>query len=146
MDAADAAARFIFLNRFCFNGLYRTNEDNQFNVPYAPSRTGQLPTVTEMRLIAKVLQSCTIRHGDFETVLAQTGEGDFVYLDPPYAVGNRRVFRQYGPSSFGLNDLQRLAEALVSMDARNVKFVLSYADCAEAKQFSQRWPHRRMLV
>jgi DNA adenine methylase len=146
MDDADAAARFIFLNRFCFNGLYRTNLAGQFNVPFAPARTGQLTTAADLHAAAKILKACTIRHADFETVLARTREGDFVYLDPPYAVGNRRVFRQYGPSSFGLNDLQRLADALVSMDARNVRFVLSYADCAEAKQFFQRWPSRRMLV
>ena len=103
LDAVDAAARFIFLNRFCFNGLYRTNKDGQFNVPYAPSGTGQLPTSTELREIAKTLRSCAITHADFEALLAQTREGDLVYLDPPYAVGNRRVFRQYGPSSFGLD-------------------------------------------
>ena len=146
MDDADAAASFIFLNRFCFNGLYRTNEAGQFNVPYAPAGTGQLPSASQLRRIAKALQSCTIRHADFEALLARTREGDFVYLDPPYAVGNRRVFRQYGPSSFGLDDLHRLSESLVSMDARNVKFVLSYADCAEARTFFHRWPRKKLFV
>ena len=146
MDPADAAARFIFLNRFCFNGLYRTNENGQFNVPYAPLGTGQLATAADLRLVAKVLEFCIVTRTDFEALLGRTRKGDLVYLDPPYAVGNRRVFRQYGPSSFGLHDLQRLAESLASMDARSVKFVLTYADCAEATKFFQQWPRRKMFV
>jgi DNA adenine methylase len=146
MDAADAAARFIFLNRYCFNGLYRTNEAGQFNVPFAPAGTGQLATAADLHVVSRALKSCTIKHADFESLLARTREGDLVYLDPPYAVGNRRVFRQYGPSSFGLHDLQRLAENLVSMNARNVKFVLSYADCSEATKFFHQWPRRKMFI
>lgn len=146
LAAEDAAARFIFLNRFCFNGLYRTNEAGGFNVPYGSSGTGQLPTVAELRSVAKALRFCTITRADFEETLERTKAGDFVYLDPPYAVGNRRVFRQYGPSSFGLHDLQRLADALASMDNRGVKFVLSYASCAEALEFFKRWPRRKIYI
>jgi DNA adenine methylase len=146
MDAADAAARFIFLNRYCFNGLYRTNEAGQFNVPFAPTGTGQLATAADLLAVSKALKSCTIKHEDFESILERTRPGDLVYLDPPYAVGNRRIFRQYGPSSFGLHDLQRLAESLVAMDARNVKFVLSYANCVEATKFFNQWPRRKMFV
>jgi DNA adenine methylase len=146
MDEPEAAAKFIFLNRFCFNGLYRTNLAGQFNVPFAPARTGHLATAAELHAAAKVLRNCTIEHADFESLLARTRAGDFVYLDPPYAFGNRRVFRQYGPSSFGLKDLNRLAKSLVSMDDRDVKFVLSYADCAEASSFFERWPRRKMFI
>lgn len=146
IDELDAAAKFIFLNRFCFNGLYRTNLAGQFNVPFGASGTGQLATAADLRAVAKILKPYTIKHTDFESLLARTTEGDFVYLDPPYAVGNRRVFRQYGPSSFGLDDLQRLADSLDAMDARNVKFVLSYADCAEAKHFFQRWPRKKIFI
>lgn len=146
LDSVDAAARFIFLNRFCFNGLYRTNMAGRFNVPYAPSGTGQLPSRTDLRSVAKALRRCTIEHADFGKIVAQTKLGDFVYLDPPYAVGNRRVFRQYGPSSFGLHDLQRLADDLASMDKRGVKFVLSYASCVEAVEFFRRWPRRKLYI
>jgi DNA adenine methylase len=146
LDAVDAAARFIFLNRYCFNGLYRTNNDGQFNVPFASSRTGRLPTARELRAASNALRSCTIERRDFEQTLRQTKSGDFVYLDPPYAVTNRRVFRQYGPSSFGLHDLQRLADALESMHNRRVKFLLSYASCSEASIFFKRWPSRNMYV
>jgi DNA adenine methylase len=143
---ADAAARFIFLNRFCFNGLYRTNQTGGFNVPYGSSGTGRLPTAAELWSVASALRNSTITRADFEQTLERTTAGDFVYLDPPYAVGNRRVFRQYGPSSFGLHDLQRLADALVSMDDRGVKFVLSYASCAEATEFFKRWTRRKIYI
>jgi DNA adenine methylase len=146
LDAADAAARFIFLNRFCFNGLYRTNEAGRFNVPFAPSGTGQLPTAAGLRSVANSLRQCTIQRSDFEVTLQQTRAGDFVYLDPPYAVGNRRVFSQYGPSSFGLNDLQRLADALITLDRRGVKFLLSYASSPEATHFFKTWPHKKIFI
>jgi DNA adenine methylase len=145
-DPADAAARFIFLNRFCFNGLYRTNRDGQFNVPFGSSGIGRVPTAQELRTVANALRVCTIRHADFYETLKRTKAGDFVYLDPPYALGNRRVFGQYGPSSFGLGDLQRLADALADMDKRGVKFVLSYAACAEASAFFRGWPRRRIFI
>lgn len=146
MEDVDAAARFIFLNRFCFNGLYRTNEAGRFNVPFGSSGTGRLPTAAELRSVAKALRHSTIARADFEETLERTKTGDFVYLDPPYAVGNRRVFRQYGPSSFGLHDLERLSESLASMDNRGVKFVLSYASCAEASQFFERWSRRKIYI
>lgn len=146
LDTVDAAARFIFLNRFCFNGLYRTNEAGRFNVPYASSGTGGLPTSAELHAIANAMTGCAIKHSDFEKTLEQTQPGDFVYLDPPYAVGNRRIFRQYGPSSFGLHDLQRLADCLTRMDRRGVKFLLSYASCPEVAEFFTRWPRRKIYI
>ena len=146
LNAVDAAARFIFLNRFCFNGLYRTNEAGRFNVPYGSSGTGRLPTGEQLRSVAGALRSCTIRRADFEETLQGTKPGDFVYLDPPYAVRNRRVFRQYGPSSFGLHDLQRLADRLAAMDKLGIKFVLSYAFCPEAIEYFRHWPQRRIYI
>jgi DNA adenine methylase len=146
LTANDAAARFIYLNRFCFNGLYRTNRCGQFNVPYGGSGTGRLPDASQLRQIAKYLSVCTISHKDFSKTLATTRAGDFVYLDPPYAVGNRRVFRQYDPSSFGLQDLKRLASHLRTMDKKGVKFVLSYAACAEANRYFKRWRQRKIYI
>lgn len=146
MDAVEAAARFIFLNRFCFNGLYRTNKAGRFNVPYGSEGTHRIPSSSELRSVATVLRTCTIKYLDFEKTLEMTKPGDLVYLDPPYAVGNRRVFHQYGPSSFGLHDLQRLSDCLNVMDKRGVKFVLSYAMCPEAAEFFSRWSHREIYV
>jgi DNA adenine methylase len=140
------AARFIYLNRYCFNGLYRTNEQGAFNVPHSGSRTGCLPSLSELRGVAKTLKRAKIIHADFQTTVGLVRPGDFVYLDPPFAVSNRRVFRQYGPSSFGLDDLQRLAEALVEIDSRNATFLVSYAMCREALQAFKKWHVRRAFT
>lgn len=146
LDPIDSAACFIFLNRFCFNGLYRTNKTGRFNVPYGAAGAGQLPTAADLRGVARTLGVCTIKNVDFSDVLEETKRGDFVYLDPPYAVGNRRLFRQYGPSSFGLGDLQRLADSLKSMHRKGAKFVLSYASCPEAARYFKGWPRRQTYV
>ncbi len=146
MSAVDRAARFIFLNRYCFNGLYRTNEDGHFNVPYASKRTGQLPDREQLSRAAGCLRRAQLHSSDFETLLkAEARKGDFVYLDPPFAVANRRVFRQYGPQVFGLEDLERLATLLDVLDNRGVKFVVSYAYCTEALQYLSTWTQRKVL-
>jgi DNA adenine methylase len=143
----ERAARFIFLNRFCFNGLYRTNAKGEFNVPFARSGTGDFPSKAAFVRSAILLRNAEIREGDFEKVLHEVVQrGDFVYLDPPYAVGNRRVFRQYGPHSFGLEDLERLRTTLVEIDARGARFVLSYAWCTEAIKSFSCWAHRRVYA
>ena len=146
LNPIDSAARFIFLNRFCFNGLYRTNLNGEFNVPYAPSKTGNLPTADELKAASGALRRASIRSGDFSTVLADVKANDFVYLDPPFAVENRRVFKQYGPQHFGVADLQRLATALTQIDRKGAAFVLSYAYCREALDMFGTWPRRKALV
>lgn len=146
MQPVASAARFIFLNRFCFNGLFRTNLKGQFNVPYAPSKTGDLPNTEELQAASHALRCASIRTGDFEDVLADVKANDFIYLDPPFAVSNRRVFRQYGPQTFGISDLRRLAAALTDLDHKGATFVLSYAYCREALEAFGAWPKRRILV
>lgn len=147
LNPLDRAARFIFLNRFCFNGIYRTNTKGAFNVPYAKSGTGDIPTWDVFWAAAQPLQSAIIVCADFEeVVLAHAREGDFVYLDPPYAVGNRRVFRQYDPQTFGLDDLKRMDQTLHMIDERNAKFVLSYAYSPESIEYFQDWKRQKVFI
>jgi DNA adenine methylase len=147
LKPADRAARFIFLNRFCFNGLYRTNTKGAFNVPYAPVGTGRLPSWEQLQACSRLLATSDLRDGDFEKILLENVKRtDFVYLDPPYAVQNRRVFRQYGPDTFGTSDLKRLSVVLNEIDARGAHFVLSYAWCREANQAFKNWPTRRVYA
>ena len=146
MSVPRIAARFIFLNRFCFNGLYRTNMQGRFNVPFSSSRTGHLATREELAAASRALKSVDLRTADFEEVLSEVERGDFVYLDPPYAVSERRIFCEYGPRPFSVSDLKRLAVALDRMDKKGVCFVVSYALCKEAIDAFQNWTTKRVVV
>jgi DNA adenine methylase len=92
-----------------------------------------------------MLKRATLVNDDFEQVVENHVEsGDFVYLDPPYAVDNRRIFKQYGPQTFGIDDLQRVKNCLYIIEERGAKFVLSYAYCTEALRMFKEWPHRKV--
>ena len=81
---------------------------------------------------------------NYEDTLEQVKSGDFVYLDPPFAVANRRVFSQYSSATFGLSDLEALAGWLDTINERRATFVVSYADCSEVRQLFSKWPRRRV--
>jgi DNA adenine methylase len=140
LGARGRVTRFIYLNRYCFNGLYRTNLAGQFNVPFAASGTGDIPSLETFLENAKRLGAARLVQGDFDTVVrAEVKKGDFVYLDPPFAVENRRIFRQYGPQTFGIDDLARLSALLREIEARGAHFLLSYACCKEVREYFGDW-------
>ena len=137
MDEVDRAARFIYLNRFCFNGLYRTNRAGRFNVPYGGRRTGPIPSVESLISASRVLSRAELVTGDFEKVLDVAKEGDFVYLDPPFSTTKRRAFTQYDSAGFGAQDLKRLRGVLENLDSCGANFLLSYAHCDMGQQLSE---------
>lgn len=141
---AERAARFLYLNRYCFNGLYRTNLAGQFNVPYGPPRSGNPADESVIIAASKALSTATLVHGDFEQTLEHVRAGDFVYLDPPYCVNRQRVFREYLPGSFALRDLPRFERQLRRLDEGGALFVVSYADCPEARKMLQDWNPRQV--
>jgi DNA adenine methylase len=140
LTAVERCARFIYLNRFCFNGLYRTNRTGQFNVPRG-TKTGEIPSFETFQEFACALQSAALHHLDFEEALASAREDDFVYLDPPYFT-SRPTFGEYGYGSFAYSDFTRLVRVLASLDARNVKFLLSYSAPSRALHALDCYPHR----
>lgn len=146
MDQFERAVRFVYLNRHCFNGIYRTNLKGDFNVPFGGQKPGVIPAVEEFRKCALLLERAELQAGDFGHVLRNTRKGDFVYMDPPYAVASRRIFREYGPKEFCKNDLERLSNHLHRMNKRGVHFVVSYADCIEAKEVLRSWNMKRIKV
>lgn len=146
LPVLERAARFIYLNRNCFNGIFRTNQTGGFNVPFARCRQGAVPSLSEFRAASRLLNDVELRAWDFGTTLRYCGKGDFVYLDPPYLVDARRVFREYGPRAFSSCDLQRLANHLEKLDERGAIFLLSYADSREARALARNWNSRRVSV
>ena len=126
------AARFIYLNRYCFNGIYRTNLKGQFNVPYSGDGCGALPQNEVFQRCSRRLRGARFVSGDFEAVLSQAEKGDLVYMDPPYAVRAQRVFREYGPSPFTHKDISRLRSWMTRLDSAGISFLVSYVESDEA--------------
>lgn len=129
------ASYFLFLNRFCFNGLYRTNKKGEFNVPYGHCRTGRLPTESELLKLSRHLSKVNLVSTDFEVFISENLKSNSLYyLDPPFAQKNKEIFTQYTPWDFGMSDLSRVFDCLKSIDEAESKFVFSYAYSEEVME------------
>jgi DNA adenine methylase len=146
LNDAARAARFIFLNRYCFNGLYRTNRIGQFNVPYGGDRTGTLPSATALRACSRALSKAKLVAADFETILKQVKRGDFVYLDPPFSVKARRVFNEYDAATFTSSQINRLREWMLRFSRKRITFLVSYAASEEAEYLRAGFNSRFVIV
>jgi DNA adenine methylase len=133
LSGPQRAARFIYLNRYCFNGLYRTNRAGNFNVPYGGEKTGAMPSSALLDSCAGLLRSATLLTADFQVVLRQTRPGDLVFIDPPYARSAIRAFVEYSPVAFSHADLFRLKIELARMTEEGIEFVMCYAESDEAE-------------
>jgi DNA adenine methylase len=142
LNEIEKAARFLYLNKHCFNGIFRTNLRGQFNVPRGTRCAGF--DYEEITKAAELLHRAKLVCGDFEKTTELVVEGDFVYLDPPYAVSERRIFAEYHPETFSLADLARLAKTLCDIHARGAMFVISYAESREAYDLLSPWKPRRV--
>jgi len=134
----ERAARFVYLNRYCFNGVYRINRNGQFNVPRG-IRTGQLPDEASFYRCSVALRHAALKCGDFEDAIAGVKRNDFVYLDPPYASTGRPRFGEYGYECFADSDVPRLIKCLESIDATGATFLLSYSDSPALAAPLKRW-------
>jgi DNA adenine methylase len=137
----ESAVRFIYLNRYCFNGVYRTNRRGEFNVPFG-RRTGGLPEEEVFVACGKALRAARLRSGDFEECLQEAVAGDFVYVDPPYFREGRRAYGEYGYGVFSTGDSGRLFRELERLDRRGVRFILSYVKCGSVLRKAARWSVR----
>jgi DNA adenine methylase len=120
------AARFLYLNRYCFNGLYRTNAQGRFNVPFGRD-TGGFPAEHKFCRSAEILRKAELIAEDFSSVIKRARRGDFVYMDPPYASRSRNGRNEYGTESFTPDDIPRLIVGLERLHKQQVQFLLSYS-------------------
>jgi len=146
LPPAKRAARFIYLNRYCFNGLYRTNLAGCFNVPYGGHGSGSLPSAEMLQRASSLLRRATLINGDFERVLDRVQQGDFVYMDPPFSVSERRVFKEYDASIFGWEDIIRLRRRMDQMADMKIPFVVSYVKSREAEYLARDFKVSRVRV
>lgn len=120
-----SAARMIYLNRSCFNGIYRVNKDGKFNVPYG-TRDDIFFDYENLKESSDVLQNAQILCQDFEATINMAQEEDFVFCDPPYAVVNEDDrFIGYNADVFSWQDQIRLAGALERAKHRGVKIIMT---------------------
>jgi DNA adenine methylase len=145
LDRETRALRFLYLNRNCFNGIYRTNMNGDFNVPMG-TRQGRYISKDDLLNCSRLLQRATLVVGDFVKTLEGVKAGDFVYLDPPYAVNSRRIFREYGKKTFDTSDIPRLSESLASIVRQGADFLVSYADCAQLRELAGEWHSVRLPI
>jgi DNA adenine methylase len=145
LDAETRALRFLYLNRNCFNGIYRTDVEGRFNVPMG-RESGAYPTKKDLLRCAELLQRASLVVGDFQHTLKRVTAGDFVYLDPPYAMNSRRMFREYGKEIFTTADIPRLADCLTEIRDIGADFLVSYADCRESRALARNWNAVRLPI
>jgi len=127
-DLVRRASRLIYLNRTCFNGIYRVNRQGQFNVPRGTKDKVVIET-DDFKSMAEVLAGAELVAGDFEALIDRAGAGDFVFSDPPYTVRhNYNGFRKYNEVLFSWADQERLAEALLRAANRGAKVLCTNAN------------------
>mgnify|MGYP003600235234 CR=1 FL=1 len=121
------AAQFIYLNRTCWNGLYRVNLKGQFNVPIGTKKYACLAT-DDFEQTAAVLKNSRLIAGDFELAISQAKNGDFVFVDPPYTVKhNYNGFVKYNESIFSWDDQIRLRDAVKAAVGRGAQVLVTNA-------------------
>ena len=123
---AERAARLIYLNRTCFNGLFRVNSRGLFNVPMGRYTNPAILDEDNLRACSETLKKADIAVRPFDAILDRAKEGDLVYFDPPYdPVSETANFTAYAKDAFGKAEQARLAEVCQALDDKKVKFVLS---------------------
>lgn len=121
------AAWFIYLNRTCWNGLYRVSEKGIFNVPIGTKVNVILPT-DNFKASSKILRNADLRNADFEEIIDSTKRGDLIFADPPYTVKHENNgFIKYNGKLFSWNDQIRLRNSLLRAKQRGVIFLLTNA-------------------
>ena len=126
---AERAAQFIYLNKTCFNGLYRVNRKGAFNVPMGRYTNPNIADADTLRAASACLSTATLRCAPFETLLSEVRPGDFVYLDPPYEPVSRTAnFTSYAQDGFSQEKQTQLRDVYRELDRRGAKLMLSNSD------------------
>lgn len=135
----ETAANFIYLNRSCFNGIYRVNKKGEFNVPFGRYDNPTICDEPTLRAASKALETAMLGVMDFEMSLRTVQKGDRVYIDPPYTPASDTAdFTKYTEDGFGMKDQMRLASCVADMAKRKVLVVVSAADTPEVRGLYQK--------
>lgn len=138
ISPTERAVRFIYLNRCCYGGLYRTNRNGEFNVPFGGGSRTPTPLWERSLLLraSQLLRSSEliIRHGDFAETLAGAALGDVCFLDPTYTAIQRGPFDRYNAKLFTWTDQLRLKQYAIAAAQRGAIVIISNVDCSEIRE------------
>jgi len=130
----EKAAKLIYLNRLCFNGLYRKNKKGEFNVPYCGEER-DLPDGDRIMEVSRALQGAELHIGDANKLIESAGRGDVIYADPPY----HGTFSDYTARGFEEDDQELLVEALYDARQRGAEFFCHNADTEKVRYWFEEW-------
>lgn len=129
LNNVEKAARLLYLNKTCFNGLYRVNSKGKFNVPFGKYKNPNIVNEENLRKASELLQGADIRQQSFENVQKDAEEGDFVYLDPPYyPISDTSYFTSYTKDVFLDEEQKNLAEVFQNLNKKGCLVMLSNSD------------------
>ncbi len=140
-------AEFLYLNKTCWNGLYRVNSEGRFNVPYGMPKTNFIADFDNLKECARALQApgVTLRSCDFADALVDVKAGDLVYLDPPYVTRhNNNGFVDYNETLFSWEDQKRLAERAKQLAEAGAYVLVTNADHQEVLELYQGFTSRTL--
>lgn len=133
LGRTDSSALLLFLNRTCFNGLYRVNKAGRFNVPFGRYPKPAICDAATVYADSELLQRVEIMTGDFENTFSKITGDTFFYFDPPYKpLSDTSYFNDYAKEGFGDGDQIRLKNFCDRLDGKGVNFMLSNSDCEAA--------------
>lgn len=137
LTAVQKASRLIYLNKTCFNGLYRVNNAGEFNVPFGRYKNPNIVNEPTLKAVSKFLKNSNIRISceDYENVLEKADRDSFVYIDPPYhPISESSNFTGYVRGGWNANDQTRLRDTCDKLNKRGVKFLLSNSSASLIKE------------
>lgn len=126
-------AAFIYLNKTCFNGIYRVNKNNEFNVPIGRYKDPEIFNEKAILFASELLQGVTIKCQDYQDILKTVKENDFIYLDPCYDPLKKTSFTEYTPERFSIKDRYDLHQFILHLYEHGCFFVLSNNDIQEVR-------------
>lgn len=148
-SSIESAARLIFLNKTCYNGLYRVNSRGEFNVPFGRYKKPRILNAENIRAVSRALRdtNADLRSADYRTSLSTCGKGDFVYLDPPYQPQSKTSsFTDYTPGGFSERDQNELAEEFEKLVDRGSTVLLSNSETPLTTRLYREFEVRSVIV